>query len=482
MCGIVGIVQKDNCFTDLYDSLIMLQHRGQDAAGMTICKNGKLSSRKAKGLVKEVFNQQHFERLKGNYGIGHVRYPTAGGNSKEYAQPMYVNSPYGISLAHNGNLSNTVERAEELFHSDLRHISTDSDSEVLLNILAHEISKRGENEPSPDTFFGAVESTFRRCEGSINVVSIITDYGLLAFRDKLGIRPLSIGSRNNEGGGKDYMVSSESCAFASSSYEFERDIKPGEAIFISFDGEIYSRICAEEASLNPCLFEYVYFARPDSVIDGVSVYQARQLMGEKLAEKIRQEIPDEDIDVVIPIPESSITSGTKVARILNKDLAYGFVKNRYVGRTFIMPEQTLRKESVRRKLNPISDEFKDKKVLLVDDSIVRGTTMKQIVSMCYKAGALKVSVASAAAEVKYPNVYGIDMAAKKDLIASSMTKDEIKEFLGCDHLVYQSLEDMVQSVIELNPDIDDVEKSIFDVKYPTNISTEYLENLEKIRG
>ena len=461
MCGIVGIVQKDNCFTDLYDSLIMLQHRGQDAAGMTICENGKLSSRKAKGLVKEVFNQQHFERLKGNYGIGHVRYPTAGGNSKEYAQPMYVNSPYGISLA---------------------HISTDSDSEVLLNILAHEISKRGENEPSPDTFFDAVESTFKRCEGSINVVSIITDYGLLAFRDKLGIRPLSIGSRVNSDGGKDYMVSSESCAFASSSYELERDVVPGEAIFISFDGEIYSRKCAEDASLNPCLFEYVYFARPDSVIDGVSVYQARQLMGEKLAEKIKQEIPDEDIDVVIPIPESSITSGTKVARVLNKDLAYGFVKNRYVGRTFIMPEQILRRESVRRKLNPISDEFKDKKVLLVDDSIVRGTTMKQIVSMCYIAGAKKVSVASAAAEVKFPNVYGIDMAAKKDLIASSRNNDEIKEFLGCDHLVYQTLEDMVQSVIELNPNIDGVEKSIFDGSYPTNISTEYLENLEKIRG
>ena len=482
MCGIVGIVQKDDCFTDLYDSLIMLQHRGQDAAGMTICKNGKLSSRKAKGLVKEVFNQQHFERLKGNYGIGHVRYPTAGGNSKEYAQPMYVNSPYGISLAHNGNLSNTEELAEELFHSDLRHISTDSDSEVLLNILAHEISKRGENEPSPDTFFDAVESTFKRCEGSINVVSIVTDYGLLAFRDKLGIRPLSIGSRVNSDGGKDYMVSSESCAFASSSYELERDVMPGEAIFISFDGEIYSRKCAEDASLNPCLFEYVYFARPDSVIDGVSVYQARQLMGEKLAEKIKQKIPDEDIDVVIPIPESSITSGTKVARMLNKDLAYGFVKNRYVGRTFIMPEQILRRESVRRKLNPISDEFKDKKVLLVDDSIVRGTTMKQIVSMCYKAGAKKVSVASAAAEVKFPNVYGIDMAAKKDLIASSRTNDEIKEFLGCDHLVYQSLDDMVKSVIELNSDIDDVEKSIFDGNYPTNISTEYLENLEKIRG
>lgn len=323
MCGIVGIVQKDSCFTELYDSLIMLQHRGQDAAGITICENGKLNSRKSKGLVNEVFNQQHFDRLKGNYGIGHVRYPTAGGNSKEYAQPMYVNSPYGISLAHNGNLSNTAELSDELFHSDLRHISTDSDSEVLLNILAHEISKRGANEPSPDTFFDAVESTFKRCEGSINVVSIITDYGLLAFRDKLGIRPMSLGSRQNSEGGKDYMVSSESCAFASSNYELERDVLPGEAIFISFDGEIYSRICAEDASHNPCLFEYVYFARPDSIIDGVSVYQSRQIMGKKLAEKIKAEIPDEDIDVVIPIPESSITSGTQVARTLNKDRSIG---------------------------------------------------------------------------------------------------------------------------------------------------------------
>ena len=482
MCGIVGIVQKEECFTELYDSLIMLQHRGQDAAGMTICENGKLNSRKAKGLVKEVFNQQHFERLKGTYGIGHVRYPTAGGNSKEYAQPMYVNSPYGISLAHNGNLSNTADLAEELFHSDLRHISTDSDSEVLLNILAHEISKRGENNPSPETYFDAVESTFNRCEGSINVVSIITDYGLLAFRDKFGIRPLSIGSRKNSDGNFDYMVASESCAFASSGYEHERDIKPGEAVFISFKGEVTSRICVKNPSLSPCLFEYVYFARPDSIIDGVSVYQSRQLMGEKLAKKIQKEIPDDDIDVVIPIPESSITSGTKVARLLNKDLAYGFVKNRYVGRTFIMPEQKLRKESVRRKLNPIVDEFKDKKVLLVDDSIVRGTTMKEIVAMCYKAGAKKVSVASAAAEVKYPNVYGIDMAARKDLIASTRSNDEIKDFLGCDNLVYQSLDDMVQSVLELNPELKGVEKSIFDGAYPTNISDKYLEDLELKRG
>ena len=482
MCGIVGLVQKDDCFTELYDSLIMLQHRGQDAAGMTVCKKGNLHSRKSKGLVSEVFNQQHFERLRGTYGIGHVRYPTAGGNTKEYAQPMYVNSPYGISLAHNGNLSNTKELAEELFHSDLRHISTNSDSEVLLNILAHEISKSKETEPGPDTFFNAVRNTYRRCEGSINVVSIFTDYGLLAFRDRYGIRPLSLGSRVNEDGSKDYMVSSESAAFACSNYELERDLQPGEAIFITFNGDLFSEICCEETALTPCLFEFVYFARPDSVIDGISVYQARQAMGTKLAEKIKKHIADDDIDVVIPIPESSITSGVKVAEVLNKEIAFGFVKNRYVGRTFIMPEQGLRRASVRRKLNPIFDEFKGKSVLLVDDSIVRGTTMKEIVEMCYKAGAQKVSVASAAPEVMYPNVYGIDMAAKQDLVASGRSLEEIKDFLGCDNLVYQDLEDLVSSVMELNPELDGVEKSIFDGEYPTNISDEYLDTLEKARS
>tara|TARA_B100000214_G_scaffold84196_2_gene57370 strand:+ start:160 stop:1620 length:1461 start_codon:yes stop_codon:yes gene_type:complete len=481
MCGIVGVVQKENCFTELYDALIMLQHRGQDAAGITICDRGNLNSRKSKGFVREVFTQRHFERLKGSYGIGHVRYPTAGGNSKEYAQPMYVNSPYGISLAHNGNLSNNGKLASELFRSDLRHISTDSDSEVLLNILAHEISKNNLKEPSPDTLFNAVESTFKRCEGSINVVSIITGHGLLAFRDRYGIRPLSLGSRINADGNKDYMVSSESAAFTSSNYELERDLDPGEAIFISKDGEIHSKICSKNTTLLPCLFEYVYFARPDSVIDGVSVYQARQNMGIKLAEKIKKHIPDHDIDVVIPIPESSITSGTKVAECLGKEVIYGFVKNRYVGRTFIMPEQDLRRRSVRRKLNPITDEFKGKKVLLVDDSIVRGTTMKEIVGMCYKAGAEKVSVASSSSEVRYPNVYGIDMPAKSELIANDRNLEEIKNFIGCDNLVYQDLSDLIESVIELNKKLDGVETSIFDGSYPTNITTEYLEKLEKKR-
>jgi amidophosphoribosyltransferase len=481
MCGIVGIVQQENCFTELYDALIMLQHRGQDAAGMTVCENGHLHSRKSKGLVKEVFGQQHFERLKGTYGVGHVRYPTAGGNSKEYAQPMYVNSPYGIALAHNGNLSNTKELAKELFHSDLRYISTDSDSEVLLNILAHEISNFREKDPSPDLFFDAVSKTFERCEGSTNVISIITDYGLLAFRDKMGIRPLILGSKLNSKGSKDYMVASESAAFFSSGYEVERDLLPGEAIFISFEGNLFSRICCEQTALTPCLFEYVYFARPDSVIDGVNVYEARQLMGEKLAEKIKNEIPVEEIDVVIPIPESSISSGTKVAEVLKKELAYGFVKNRYVGRTFIMPDQQQRRTSVRRKLNPIKSEFYGKKVLLVDDSIVRGTTMKEIVQMCYAAGALKVSVASAAPEVKFPNVYGIDMAARSELVAHNRTKEEIRCFLGCDYLVYQSLEDLVASVIELNPKLDGLEKSIFDGVYPTDISEEYLQHLEQTR-
>ena len=481
MCGIVGIVQKDNCFTELYDALIMLQHRGQDAAGITICEGENLHSRKSKGFVREVFTQRHFERLKGNYGIGHVRYPTAGGNSKEYAQPMYVNSPYGISLAHNGNLSNTKELAAELFNSDLRHISTDSDSEVLLNILAHEISKNNQKKPNPETLFEAVQATFKRCEGSINVVSIITGHGLLAFRDRHGIRPLTLGSRKNSDGTKDYMITSESAAFSSSNYDIERDLKPGEAIFISKDGKMHTKICSESTALTPCLFEYVYFARPDSVIDGVSVYQARQNMGVKLAEKIKKNIPDGDIDVVIPIPESSITSGTKVAECLNKEVIYGFVKNRYVGRTFIMPEQEMRRRSVRRKLNPINDEFKNKNVLLIDDSIVRGTTMKEIVNMCYKAGANKVSVASSSAEVKFPNVYGIDMPAKSELVASNRSLEEIKEFIGCDNLVYQDLADLVESVLELNPQLDGVENSIFTGIYPTEITDEYLNYLEKKR-
>ena len=481
MCGLVGIVQKDNCFTELYDALIMLQHRGQDAAGITICEGENLHSRKSKGFVREVFTQRHFERLKGNYGIGHVRYPTAGGNSKEYAQPMYVNSPYGISLAHNGNLSNTKELAAELFNSDLRHISTDSDSEVLLNILAHEISKNNQKKPNPETLFQAVKATFKRCEGSINVVSIITGHGLLAFRDRHGIRPLTLGSRKNSDGTKDYMITSESAAFSSSNYDIERDLKPGEALFISKDGEMHTKICSDNTALTPCLFEYVYFARPDSVIDGVSVYQARQNMGVKLAEKIKKNIPDNDIDVVIPIPESSITSGTKVAECLNKEVIYGFVKNRYVGRTFIMPEQEMRRRSVRRKLNPINDEFKNKNVLLIDDSIVRGTTMKEIVNMCYKAGANKVSVASSSAEVKFPNVYGIDMPAKSELVASNRSLEEIKEFIGCDNLVYQDLADLVESVLELNPQLDGVENSIFTGIYPTEITDEYLNYLEKKR-
>ena len=387
---------------------------------------------------------------------------------------MYVNSPYGISLAHNGNLSNTKELAAELFSSDLRHISTDSDSEVLLNILAHEISKNNQKEPNPETLFKAVESTFKRCEGSINVVSIITGHGLLAFRDRYGIRPLSLGSRSNSDGTKDYMISSESAAFSSSNYDLERDLHPGEAIFISNDGEMHTKICSDNTTLTPCLFEYVYFARPDSVIDGVSVYQARQNMGVKLAEKIKKHIPDEDIDVVIPIPESSITSGTKVAECLNKEVIYGFVKNRYIGRTFIMPEQDMRRRSVRRKLNPINDEFKNKNVLLVDDSIVRGTTMKEIVAMCYKSGAKKVSVASSSSEVKFPNVYGIDMPAKSELIASNRSLEEIKEFIGCDNLVYQDLSDLIDSVTELNSELDDVEKSIFTGVYPTNITDGYF--------
>ena len=481
MCGIVGIVQKDNCFTELYDALIMLQHRGQDAAGITICEGSTLNSRKSKGFVREVFTQRHFERLKGNYGIGHVRYPTAGGNSKEYAQPMYVNSPYGISLAHNGNLSNTKELAAELFSSDLRHISTDSDSEVLLNILAHEISKNNQKEPNPETLFKAVETTFKRCEGSINVVSIITGHGLLAFRDRYGIRPLSLGSRSNSDGTKDYMISSESAAFSSSNYYLERDLHPGEAIFISTDGEMHTKICSDNTTLTPCLFEYVYFARPDSKIDEVSVYKARMRMGSKLAEQIKKTKPDHDIDVVIPIPDSSTTAAHELAVGLGIPYREGFVKNRYIGRTFIMPYQEERKKSVRRKLNILDLEFQGKNVLLVDDSIVRGTTSKKIIEMARASGAKKVYFASAAPPIKYQNLYGIDMPSTSELIASNQTNDEVAKEIDADWLIYQTLDDLIDTVQVGNPEINEFETSIFTGKYITPLVENYLEDLENSR-
>ena len=413
MCGIVGISAENNVVGDLYDSLLMLQHRGQDSAGMVVCDSeGKLNSRKSMGYVRDTFLQRHMDKLVGNYGIGHVRYPTAGGDGKEFAQPMYVNSPYGISLAHNGNLTNSESLANELFHAEMRHLNTDSDSEVLLNIFAHELGKQREIYPEAKHIFKAVAKTHRRCDGAYAVIALITGFGLLAFRDVNGIRPLVIGIRKGKNR-DEYMISSENAAFASLGFETLRDVDPGEAVFIDNNGRLHTQQCAEVYQERPCIFEYVYFARPDSTIDQISVYKSRMRMGKRLANKITRINPDHDIDVVIPIPDSSTTAALQLADELKIPYREGFVKNRYIGRTFIMPHQEERKKSVRRKLNILDLEFKDKNVLLVDDSIVRGTTSRKIIEMAKEAGANKVYFASAAPPVKYQNLYGIDMPATK---------------------------------------------------------------------
>ncbi|MCP4596316.1 amidophosphoribosyltransferase, partial [Neptuniibacter sp.] len=424
MCGIVGIVAKSNVNQTIFDALTVLQHRGQDAAGMVTCEGNKFFLRKDNGLVNEVFRTRHMKRLVGNVGIGHVRYPTAGSSSSAEAQPFYVNSPYGIALAHNGNLTNADDLADKMFRADLRHINTTSDSEVLLNVFAHELQLQGKLQPQADDMFSAVRRVYERCTGGYAAVAMITGYGMLAFRDPNGIRPLTYGKRETEEG-TEYMVASESVALDISGFERVRDIEPGEAIYIDMDGNVSTQLCAEQNQLAPCLFEYVYLARPDSIIDDVSVHKARMRMGKKLAEKVMRERPEHDIDVVIAIPDTSRTSAMEMAKELGVTYREGFIKNRYIGRTFIMPGQTLRKKSVRRKLNPIGLEFQDKVVMLVDDSIVRGTTSSQIVQMARDAGAKKVYFASAAPAVKYPNVYGIDMPAAEELIAHGRTDDEV---------------------------------------------------------
>ena len=482
MCGIVGISAETNIAAEIYDSLLMLQHRGQDAAGMVVCDSqDRLHSRKSMGYVRDVFQQRHMSKLIGNYGIGHVRYPTAGGAGKEFAQPMYVNSPYGISIAHNGNLTNSKELAVQLFHAEMRHLNTDSDSEVLLNIFAHELGKQREIYPSAEHIFKAVAKTHRRCDGAYAVLALITGHGILAFRDNNGIRPLSIGIR--EGKTRDeYIIASEDALFESQGFKKLRDVEPGEAIYIDKKGNFFSQQCAEAPQKRPCIFEYVYFSRPDSNIDEISVYKARMRMGSKLAELIKKKNPDHDIDVVIPIPDSSTTAALQLAVDLNVPYREGFVKNRYIGRTFIMPLQEERKKSVRRKLNILDLEFKDKNVLLVDDSIVRGTTSRQIIEMVREAGAKKVLFASASPPVKYQNLYGIDMAATKELVAHDKTENEIADSIGADELIYQTLEDLISSVQEGNPEIKDFETSIFTGKYPTDIDDGYLENLEEERS
>lgn len=481
MCGIVGIVGRSSVNQTIYDALTVLQHRGQDAAGIVTVDGRAFRLRKANGLVKDVFEPKHMQRLQGNAGIGHCRYPTAGSSSSSEAQPFYVNSPFGISLAHNGNLTNTLQLAEGL-EQKRRHVNTTSDSEVLLNLLADEIDKTDSARLSPDEVFDAVARVHEQTRGAYAVVSMIVGNGLLAFRDPFGIRPLILG-KHETANGTEYMVASESVALDAVGFEVMRDVAPGEAIYVTLDGELYTRQCAQSPVYSPCIFEFVYFARPDSTIDKVSVYASRVNMGTKLGEKIKKEWFDHDIDVVIPIPETSVDVALEIARTMDLPYRQGFVKNRYIGRTFIMPGQQQRRKSVRRKLNAINAEFKDKNVLLVDDSIVRGTTSEQIIEMAREAGAKKVYFASAAPEIRFPNVYGIDMPTSNELIAYGRDDDEIAKLIGADGIIFQNLDDLVEAVRMENPDIKRFETSVFDGQYITkDVDQGYLDHLTQLRN
>ena len=482
MCGIVGIVGKSNVNQALYDALTVLQHRGQDAAGMVTTQNGRLFLRKDNGLVRDVFRTRHMKELIGNVGIGHIRYPTAGSSSSAEAQPFYVNSPYGITLAHNGNLTNVKQLAQEIYQSDLRHVNTNSDSEVLLNVFAHELSTRGKLQPTEEDVFAAVTRVHERCCGGYAVVAMITGYGVLGFRDPNGIRPIVFGQRHTDAG-VEYMIASESVALDVLGFSLIRDLAPGEAVYITEDGKLHTRQCAANPVLTPCIFEHVYLARPDSIIDGISVYKARLRMGEKLADKILRERPEHDIDVVIPIPDTSRTSALELANRLGVKYREGFVKNRYIGRTFIMPGQAERKKSVRQKLNAIELEFRGKNVMLVDDSIVRGTTCKQIIQMAREAGAKNVYFCSAAPAVRYPNVYGIDMPSVHELIAHNRSTEEVADLIGADWLVYQDLEDLIDSVSGGKIKIDQYDCAVFDGVYVTgDIDQQYLQRIESERN
>jgi amidophosphoribosyltransferase len=484
MCGILGVVAQTPVNQLLYDGLQVLQHRGQDAAGIATLEGRTFCLHKGNGLVRDVFRTRNMRALKGNAGIAHVRYPTAGSAvDHNEAQPFYVNSPFGIVLGHNGNLTNTDELRQAMYQQDLRHVNTGSDSEVLLNVLAHEIQAQATGYClDPQKIFAAVSGVQRRCRGAYAVVAMIAGYGLLAFRDPHGIRPLVVGTHEMNGK-TEYLVASESVALDTLGFRFERDIAPGEAVFIDFDGHFHSQQCAEKATLNPCIFEYVYFARPDSVMDGISVYATRLYMGEFLGEKLKREWGEHDIDVVIPIPDSSRPSALQLANHLGIPFREGFVKNRYIGRTFIMPGQAMRKKSVRQKLNAIAVEFKDKNVLLVDDSIVRGTTSREIVQMARDAGARKVYFASAAPPVCFPNVYGIDMPTRKELIATGRTDEQICHEISADRIIYQDLADLKAAVKKANPHIDSFDASCFDGRYITgDITPEYLDAVEAVRS
>jgi amidophosphoribosyltransferase len=482
MCGIVALVGQGEVNQTLYDALTILQHRGQDAAGMMTCEEGHFNLRKGNGQVRDVFHTRHMNRLTGKMGIGHVRYPTAGSSSSAESQPFYVNSPYGLALAHNGNLTNFKALAKDLYKTDLRHVNTNSDSELLLNVLAHELGKLKKLKPEPKDFFTAVKELHKRVKGAYSAVTLVSDYGVLAFRDPQGIRPLSYGFKE-ENGKKTYMFASESVALQALGFELIGELAPGEAVFANENGEVFSELCAEETNHTPCIFEYVYLARPDSFIEGISVYQSRTLMGEKLANQIKSKMDVSEFDVIIPIPDTSRHSALELANQLNIPYREGFMKNRYIGRTFIMPNQQERTKSVRRKLNAIPQEFEGKHVLFVDDSIVRGTTSKQIVKMARDAGAKKVSVASAAPAICFPNVYGIDMPAAEEFVAHNRTNAEICKELDCDYLFYQELQDLIDSVQVFNPKLKQFDLSVFNGDYVTgDVDADFLASQSSTRG
>ncbi|SJM95925.1 amidophosphoribosyltransferase [Crenothrix polyspora] len=482
MCGIAAIVSHQPVNQELYDALTVLQHRGQDAAGIVTCEHGRLHLRKENGLTRDVFTNIQMLKLRGNMGIAHVRYPTAGCTSSAEAQPFYVNSPFGLTLAHNGNLTNTEELKKALFIEDQRHLNTDSDSEVLLNIFAHELQSLGKIHLSVADVFDAVAGVHRRCKGAYAVVIMIAGFGILGFRDPNGIRPLIFGERKTDGQ-SEFMIASESVALDVLGFSVLRDVQPGEAVFIEQSGMLHTQQCTSTVDHCPCIFEYVYFARPDSIIDNISVHKARLRMGEKLAAKILRVWPDHDIDVVIPIPDTSRTAALQMAYLLGVKFREGFIKNRYIGRTFIMPGQKMREKSVRQKLNAIGLEFEGKNVMLVDDSIVRGTTSEQIIQMARDAGAKKVYFASAAPPVRYPNVYGIDMPAAHELIAHNRTEDEVCEEITADRLIYQDLDDLIEAVRKGNPTIKHFDTSCFSKEYITgDVDDAYLDRIEMLRN
>ncbi len=483
MCGIVGLFAHDYVNQTLYDALTVLQHRGQDAAGIVTADHGRFYMRKDNGLVREAIRTRHMKKLIGTIGIGHVRYPTAGTSNAAEAQPFYVNSPYGIALAHNGNLTNVDELIDEIHSQNLRHLNTHSDSEVLLNIFAHELQEQNVKVPTEKEIFQAVSKVHQRVRGGYAVVALITGYGVVAFRDPHGIRPLVYGERQHESGETEYMVASESAALDICGFTLVRDVRPGEAVFIDMNGKIATACCADKTRHAPCLFEYVYLSRPDSILDGVSVYHSRMEQGVKLAKKLEREWPNHDIDVIIPIPETSRTAANEMAHYLDLPFRSGFVKNHYIGRTFIMPQQKQREKSVRSKLNPIRSEFEGKNVLLVDDSIVRGTTSKQIVEIAREMGAKKVYFASAAPAVRYPNVYGIDMPAVDELIGNGLDDAGIGRAIGADDILFQDLADLAASVSDFNPEISAFDTSVFDGRYITgDIDATYLQTIANQRS